>query len=590
MKNDIQQLFQWAGKERYKLYLAIISGFVSGLLVIVPYFAIYKLIEQLYYQRLTKEILVGYGIALVAAVVLRYLLLAAGILLSHKGAYNALYRVRSLIIDHMARMPLGHLQRKQSGEMKKVINEDIEKLELFLAHHLPELAMYCSGPIAIFIYLCTVNWVLALVTLAPLPLLFGLQWLMFKRQNTMMPEMNRVLNQLNSSMIEYINGMKLIKAYDIGVRSYKKYADAIDQHHIVWKDVSRKLGPIFAVFVTALQSATILLVPIGSFLYYQGEVSIGTFILFVYVGSMYLMELRPLMELGASFSQVLSGIRNAKEILDTPVYLPREKQFPTNYDIRFDNVSFSYEGNTLAVQSVNLSIRQGQHVAFVGKSGVGKSTLVQLIARFYDVDQGMISIGGRDIREIDYETLLGNISIVFQNTFLTKDSILDNIRMGTKATFEQVKIAAKQAQIDDFIESLPDGYDTKVGSYGSRFSGGERQRIAIARAILKDAPILILDEATSAADLESQRQIAIGLERACRGKTVIIVAHRLQLVKDCDQIIVIEHERETGAGIVTGAGTHGQLIMSNSYYQQAWSDYRSARSISYRMEAKQSHG
>ncbi|SCM81428.1 ABC transporter ATP-binding protein [uncultured Sporomusa sp.] len=568
-------LLAWAGKEKYKLYLAILCGLVSGLLVVVPYMAVYQVLELAYYQQLTGELLLMYGLTVAAAVAGRNLFLALGVALSHKGAYNALYRVRAMLVDHMAVVPLGSLSRQHTGEIKKVISEDIEKLELFLAHHLPEMALYAAGPVAIFLYLASVNWLLALITLLPLPAAVWLQYRLFAGYRRRMHEMNQVMAGLNAAMIEYISGMKLIKAYNLGVTSYRKYAGAIDAHHSLWQQIAYQMGPLFATFVIVLQCAAAAVVPAGGFLFVHGQAGAGVFILFVFVGSLYLLELRPLLELGSNFSQVLNGIHNAQKILAIPPLPPGGEAFPDRQDVEFRQVSFAYDGRNTVLKNVNFYIRSGEKFAFVGRSGAGKSTITQLIARFYDVGGGEVLIGGCNVRKLDYEALQKNIAIVFQQTFLTRQSVLENIRMGTTATLDEVKAAAKKAQIHDFIESLPAGYETKVGSYGSRFSGGEKQRIAIARAILKNAPLLVLDEATAAADPENEQAIQAALAELCAGRTVVIVAHRLDIVKKCDRIAVVENNT------VTAVGTHEELLAVSGYYRQIWEDYTKSRSIAY---------
>lgn len=262
--------------------------------------------------------------------------------------------------------------------------------------------------------------------------------------------------------------------------------------------------------------------------------------------------------------------------MDLPIY-EGGSDFPTENTIKVNDVTFSYDGKTDVLKNCSLTIKTGEKLAVVGASGSGKSTLIQLISRFYDVNKGSITIGGKNVRDIDYETLLQNISIVFQKVFLTRDSVLENIRMGSNASLEQVRAAAKKAQIDDFIMALPQGYDTKVGSFGTRFSGGEKQRIAIARAILKNSPILILDEATSAADPENQVEIDKAIANLCEGKTVIIVAHRLGAVKMCDKVAVVENNT------VSCVGTHDEVLKENDYYKKAWHDYETARSITYKV-------
>lgn len=281
--------------------------------------------------------------------------------------------------------------------------------------------------------------------------------------------------------------------------------------------------------------------------------------------------------------------------------------------IEFENVSFSYkvnaseagregglgykvngsggaregglghDGKTDVLKGVNLEIHDGERMALVGRSGAGKSTVIELISRFYDVQEGEVLIGGKNVKELDYDTILKNVAIVFQKTFLIRDSVLENIRMGSNATLEEVRAAAKKAQIDEFIMSLPQGYDTKVGSFGSRFSGGEKQRIAIARAILKDAPILILDEATSASDPENQMEIDKAIENLCEGKTVIVVAHRLSALKMCDRVAVVENHT------ITCVGTHEEVRKNNAYYRKAWADYETARNITYQLEGGEQH-
>ncbi|WP_330369319.1 ABC transporter ATP-binding protein [Metaclostridioides mangenotii] len=342
-KNPILVLFKWAGKERYKLYFSIFCGLVSGLMVVIPYITIYKIIEIVFYKHVSMNMVFQYSVVLAISIIVRYVFMAVGIVASHKGAYNALYKVRCMIINHMAKIPLGYLSDRDSGEIKKVISEDIEKLELFLAHHLSEIFMYLSGPIAIFIYLCTVNPKLALISLIPVPIGILIQLKMFKGENKRMSELNRVIGNLNSVMIEYINGMKLIKAYNMGSDSFKKYKGAIDEQQSLWKKVAHKMGPLYAIFVIILQCGVAVIIPAGGIMYNHGQIGAGGLMLFAFVGSLYLSELRPLMELGSSFSKVLNGVNNASKILEIPAYKKGSSEFPKNTEIKFEDVSFSYD-------------------------------------------------------------------------------------------------------------------------------------------------------------------------------------------------------------------------------------------------------
>lgn len=575
MVKPIAMLLKWAGKEKYKLYFAVLCGIISGLMVVVPYIIIFKVIESAYLKSISFDFILKCSVVLTLSILVRYLSMTIGIVTSHKGAYNALYKVRCMIVDHIAKVPLGYLNERDTGNIKKVISEDIEKLELFLAHHLSEIFMYISGPIAIFVYLFTVNPNLALISLIPVPIGIFIQVKMFYGENDRMNEMNRVVSDLNSVMLEYINGMKLIKAYNMGSDSFKKYKSAIDEQDKLWKKIALKMGPLYAIYVIILQCGVAFIIPIGSIMYNNGNLSAAGLMLFAFVGSLYLAELQPLMELGSSFSKVMNGVNNASKILSIPTYNKGTKSFPQKTDISFKNVDFSYNESSQVLKKVNLNIYEGEKFAIVGESGAGKSTIAQLIARFYDIDEGEILIGDVNIRDIDYETLLDNISIVFQNTFLTKESIYENISMGINASYEQVIEAAKKARIHDKIIQLPDAYNSKLGSFGSKLSGGEKQRIAIARAILKDAPILILDEATSASDPESQRDIELAINSLCEGKTVIIVAHRLKIVKDCDRIAVVENKT------VTDIAKHNELREINEYYMRVSKAYEKIREFEY---------
>lgn len=575
-QNRIALLLHWAGKDKYWLFLSVFLSFISGLSTMIPYVAIYQLMSATFAGICTKEVVIQTVFWTALAIAVRFITFGLSGVASHKGAYNALFKVRCMVVEKMAKVPLGSLNKRSTGTFKTVLNEDIEKLELFLAHNLPELVGYLVGPIAIFIYLLTVNIPLALVSLVPLVLAVIMMVLMFRNTDVMMERASRSITTLNSVMIEYISGMKVIKAYNMGSKSFRKYSDAVTEENNMWNEMSRRMGPPYAAFTVVIECGMLLIVPLGGLLFLNGSLSTSAFILFAYVGSLYLTEIRPLQELGTSFAQVLNAVTKTQEILDIPVY-EGGSSFPNSHEIKLQNISFSYDGKKDVVKNCTLTIKDGERIAFVGKSGAGKSTLVELISRFYDVQSGKILIGDENVNDIRYETLLDNIAIVFQNTFLTRDSLLENIRMGSDATLEQVRIAAQKAQIDDFIMSLPEEYNTKVGSFGSRFSGGEKQRIAIARAILKNAPILILDEATSAADPENQVEIDKAIYNLCDGKTVIIVAHRLSALKMCDRIAVVEDNT------ITCVGTHEEVRKDNNYYRTAWEDYETARNITYQL-------
>ena len=573
-EKPIKLLLTWAGSDKWYLFASVFCAFLSGLFVIGPYVGIYHLMDAVLLGTLTRKGLTDCIVLVSVTTVFRMVLLGLSGVLSHKGAYNALFRVRCMIIEKLAKVPLGYVSERSTGEIKTVLNENIEKLELCLAHNIPELVSYLTGPVVIFMYLMTVNIPLALISLIPLFLDIPVMMAVFQKMSALLPETNASLADFNSIMVEYVRGMRLIKAYRMGSKSFKKFREAILDENRAWNKIAKKTAPLYAVFILLLESGLLLLVPLGGRLFLHGSIPASVFLLFSYIGSLYLTELLPLQQLSGNFAQAFSGMSKVKEILALPTFEGGD-DFPESQDITLKGVRFSYDGKINVLENANLSIRDGEKIAVVGASGAGKSTVAALIARFHDVDEGEVLIGGKNVKSICYETLLQNISLVFQKTFLTRDSVFDNIRMGRHASLTDVREAARKAQIDDFIMSLPDGYDTKVGSYGSRFSGGEKQRIAIARAILKNAPILILDEATSAADPENQMEIDKAIKNLCKGKTVIIIAHQLSVVGMCDRVLVVENHT------ISDMGPHDELLLRNRTYRKSWESYEAARNIRY---------
>jgi ATP-binding cassette, subfamily B, bacterial IrtA/YbtP len=372
-ENRIALLLQWAGEQKIWLLLAILLAMASGLCIIVPYIGIYRLMDAAFQHICTKELVVQTVMMISVSVALRFVLFGCSGVAAHKGAYGALFKVRCMVAEHLAKVPLGTLNERRTGDIKTVLNEDIEKLELFLAHNLPDLVCYMVGPVAIFIYLMTVNIPLALVSLVPLILAVVVMGVMFRNTDGLMDRANRSITTLNSVMIEYISGMKLIKAYNMGSKSFQKFSGAIQEENAMWNETSRRMGPPYATFVVLIECGMLLMVPLGGMFFLKGSLAASAFLLFVYVGSMYLTEIRPLQELGTNFANVLGAITKTKEILDVPVY-EGGMDFPENHDIELKNVRFSYDGKMDVLQGVNLKIRDGERMALVGQSGAGKSS------------------------------------------------------------------------------------------------------------------------------------------------------------------------------------------------------------------------
>ncbi len=573
-QNGFSLLMKWAGRNRFLIYASVVLALLSSLCGIAPYYVFYKVIDAAVAGTLDVHYAVRLAIILVAFVAIRVVCNGVAALLSHKGAYNSLYLVRCMVCDHLAKLPMGILNERSLGEIKCVMNESIEKLELFLAHNLPELVLYLSGPVVMFIWLFTINRILAFLSILPLFFVFIVMMFMFKKFFAFMDRISASSGTLSSSVSEYINGMKLIKAYNMSVSSFRKYANAIEDQFSMWSLISKATAPLYAAYVILLECGILFLVPAGGWLYVHGHVSAGILLLFAFIGTQYLTEIRPLQELSNNLSFALNGVNQVRDILELPTF-EGTKEFPENHDISIENVRFSYDGKVNVLEDVNFTIKENEKIAVVGASGGGKTTLIQLIVRFYDVSEGAIKIGGINVKDIRYEELLKNISVIFQNAFLTRGSLYENIAMGKNATLEEVRNAAKLAQIDDFIMSLPDKYDTSVGNFGGRFSGGQKQRICIARAILKNAPILILDEATSAADPENQVEIDKAIVNLCEGKAVIIVAHRLGITKLCNRVAVVEKHT------VSDVLPLEELLSKNAYFAKSWQDYNAARTMKY---------
>ena len=395
-------------------------------------------------------------------------------------------------------------------------------------------------------------------------------------------------DDLNASVQENISGIRVVKAYVREAYEKMKFQKASGNLFKMFVKAEKILtfnGPAMMITV---YSCMLLIIWLGANMIVGSTLTTGELVSLL---SYCMNILMSLMMLSMAFVMITMSIASAERITEvlneeTAIKNPEHPVMEVpDGSIDFDHVSFSYEkgAEEFVLQDIDLHIRSGETIGIIGGTGSAKSTLVNLISRLYDVTEGEVKVGGRDVRELDYEDLLDHISLVFQKTFLTRGSVLENIRMNSGATLEQVREAARLAQIDEFIQSLPQGYETKVGTFGSRFSGGERQRIAIARAILKNAPILILDEATSAADPENQVEIDRAIENLCRGKTVVIVAHRLGAIKLCDKVAVVENNT------ITCCGTHEEVLEKNEYYRRAWADYRAARAIAYSVEGGVQH-
>ncbi|MCG7406324.1 ABC transporter ATP-binding protein/permease [Paenibacillus sp. ACRRX] len=570
-KGSLRKLLELAGTHRVQLFWSCLFSVMSAALSLVPYLIVYQMTVALLTPPVdTGAVWTMVWIAL-GAVVLRFGLLAASTIISHTAAYRILYSLRIQLTNKLASLSLGYFSDRTSGKLKKIIAEDVERIENFIAHHLPDFASSLFTPLFTVIVLFAMDWRLALAALIPIPLAFFMQSTMFRGQGERMKEYHQTLEVMNSTILEYVRAMPIIKSYRMTVQSFVRYQDSVNQYTSFWIRTSRRLAPVYALFMVMIETGLLFILPVGIWLYTSGDVSLEILLLFLILGVGFTVPIKQISELGHMLKANMEGVNRIEDILqEDEIKEPVNALIPQRHDLEFANVHFSY-GKQQVLHNVSFRAEEGTITAFVGPSGAGKTTAAQLIARFWDVSSGSICIGGVNLKDMKTEILMDRIAFVFQDVFMLNDSVLENIRLGRKeATDSEVYAAATAAQAHTFITELPDGYRTVIGDGGMHLSGGERQRISIARAILKNAPILILDEATAFADPENEAHIQDALSELLPGKTVVVIAHRLSTITDVDCIIVFEEGR------IAGSGKHEELLQHCDTYRSLWKAYTAA--------------
>ena len=557
----------YAGK-----YVASVSLAIAGVFFgLVPYYIAYRLLIGLPAGYSYRELLVG-TVLILMFFVLQLLTHNASTAISHKTAFRILEQVRGAITDKMLRLPLGELQAKGSGHFHHMLIDGTERLEYPLAHAIPETTSSVLLPLGIVSLLFAVDWRMALSVLLPaaltllayLPMYIGI---MNEFANTYYTSLER----MNGQIIEYIRGNKEIRIFGQEEKSYGRYTEAIRTYESSTLKLYHRMHIVAAPATVILSSILVAVLCTGGALYAQGQLSGYIFLLSVLLSVGIGASLLKFTEFMDNFYHLKNGKRLINSLLSAPELRDGAQEALENNRIELRNVSFAYEKEPV-LRDVSLVFEEKQKVAIVGPSGAGKTTVANLLARFWDVTGGSITLGGVDYRDLSLSALMSKISYVTQDTFLFNLSVMENIRLGDPAASDaQVMQAARQAQCAEFIEALDDGYHTVVGNDGARLSAGQRQRIVIARAILKNTPILILDEATAYADMENQQKIQASLQALCQDKTLIIIAHRLTTVTGCDQIVVLED------GKVNAVGTHEELLGSCVLYQNMWNFHRSGQ-------------
>lgn len=557
------------GEEKGKLAAGVTLAVICSALSFVPYYVIYQMILSLIQKTLTFQTAIIWAAIAGAAAILQNILLSCATICTHAAAFNTMHRLKLRVLKHLSTLNLGFFHDNSPGKLKSAIFDDIGRLENFIAHNTIELAQAIGVPILLFVVLMFLQPVMALIMLVPAVLGIVLPMAMMRRYPDLTNEYAKTMSELSASVNEFVNCMPIIKMYGLTAEKFKKYrAAALAYTGCLKKMAACSCRPI-AITIVILDSGILFTLPVGGLLYLNGTLSTETFLLFILLTMCFYSAFFSLLNIMMGHMELESGLVSVREILNTKPIQGGTRKLPKNntYEIRFEDVSFGYEDRKQVLSHVSLVMRPGTLTAFVGPSGAGKTTAAQLIGRYWDVDSGTISIGGIPLQELDTESLMDLTAFVFQDVFLMEDTLFENIRMGSEATEEQVISAAKAAQIDDFIQSLPQGYQTRVGDQGIKLSGGQQQRIAIARAILKDAPSVIFDEATSYSDIENEHKIQLALQSLLKGKTTIMIAHRLHTIRNADNIVVFED------GVVAEQGRHDDLVTVGGTYSHMWETY-----------------
>lgn len=575
-ESSLSKLFAYAGKFRYLTIASWILSVVSAWLALVPFYYIWRIMKEV--LSVAPDFgkaahLKEYGWAAVGFAILSMLVYVFALMCSHLAAFRVQANIRTSLMRHILTLPMGFLDKDGTGKIRKIVNESSAATETYLAHQLPDQAGAIATPAGLLVLLMVFDFRLGLLSLIPVVAAFLIMGTMTgQRMKDKMEEYQNALDEMSSEAVEYVRGIPVVKTFGQSVFSFKRFQASIRKYEKWTIAYTKEMRIPMTVYTTVINAVFAVLIAATFFFTRNG--ADNTFLLnllfYIIITPIITVTMNKIMYSSENQLIVADAISRIESILEKkPLPETAHAQEPENNSITFENVSFRYEdAGRDALHQINLAIKEGEHVAFVGPSGGGKTTLASLVARFFDTTEGRILIGNKDVKEISSRQLMDMVSFVFQDSKLLKTSILENVRMGKKdTTREEVMQALKEAQCEDIIAKLPDGIDTVIGSSGTYVSGGEAQRLSIARAMLKNAPILILDEATAFADPDNEAKVQEAFSRLSKGKTVIMIAHRLSSIVDADRICVLKD------GSITEEGTHETLLEKNGIYAHMWKEY-----------------
>lgn len=573
----LARLMELAGNHKYFTYASCVLAVLSALVALIPFYEIWRIMQEVLQVRPHYEKAVHmtqYGWQAVGFALLAMVLYIAALMCSHKAAFRVQANMRVRMMEHIMKLPLGYVEVEGTGKIRKVVNDSSAATETFLAHNLPDKYVSYATPVGLITMMMVFDWRLGLISLIPAVIAFLLMGtlMMGPKMAEDMKQYQNALETMSSEAVEYVRGVPVVKTFGQTVFSFKRFKNAIDEYEKWTLDYTKGMTWPMVAFTTAANGVFAALI-IAAYLLGGNHIT-DTFVLnlifYILITSVLTTTLMKVAYAGESQMVVQDALNRMDAVFEVaPLSEPEKPLTPKDASICLDHVAFSYEGaKNRAVDDVTLTIPAGAHVAFVGPSGGGKTTLASLVARFFDVTEGSIRIGNVDVKQISGKELMNQVSYVFQDSRLLKISILENVRMGRPdASDAEVMEALKAAQCNDIIEKLPNGVHTVIGTKGVYVSGGEAQRLSIARAFLKNAPILILDEATAFADPDNERLVQKAFENLAQNKTVIMIAHRLSTVTDADRIYVLKD------GKIKEQGTHEELQKSSGLYAHMWNEY-----------------